>query len=310
VFTASILLGLLALGAAGVAITRLFASWRVGSEPSSHVISLLGQRVSYPAANAGAVVVTALAGLGVAMVAAVAWRLSRELIADRRFRAGLRGEPSRRLNGAWVIDDSRPQAFCAGLVRSRVYVSTGALELLDEPALAAVLAHERHHVRHRDPLRLACARALGAGLLFVPTLRRLIARQQALAEISADEAALLTRGVERSALASAMLSFSHAAGTEGIGVDPQRIDHLLGERPSWRFPLALCLATAAALALVGALAALAARVANGSATLAPPFLSSEPCIVVLAALPLVALLVALASARARRGRSADIPAHA
>ena len=48
--------------------------------------------------------------------------------------------------------------------------STGALDLLDGPALDAVLAHERHHASRHDPLRLACGRVLAAGLFFIPSL--------------------------------------------------------------------------------------------------------------------------------------------
>jgi hypothetical protein len=299
VFGASVLLGLLALISAAVAIARVFGTWRVATDSSSHVVSVLGQRVSYPAANVGGVIVMLLAGLGLAMAAAVAWHLSRELIADRRFRSSLRSRSPRRLHGAWVIEDDDPQAFCVGLLRPRVYLSTGALELLDEQALAAVLAHERHHVRQRDPLRLACARALASGLLFVPTLRRLVKRQLALAEIGADEAAIGTEGVDRSTLASALLSFSGATGEE-IGIDPERVDHLLGERMAWGFPLLLCLATAVALGTLTALIVLVSRVAVGSATLALPLLSSQPCVVVLSLFPFGSLLAGAAYLRSRR----------
>jgi Zn-dependent protease with chaperone function len=310
VFAAAVLIGLLALSSAAVAITRLVETWRVGPRSSSHVISVLGQRLSYPVANAGAVVVVALAGLGLAMAAAVASALARELIAVSRSRAALRASARRGADGIWVIEDERPLAFCAGLLRCNVYVSSGALELLDGPALAAVLAHERHHARSRDPLRLACGRSLAAALLFLPTLRRLVQRQQALAEIGADEAAVLVDGVDRAALASAMLSFSQAPGAGDVGIDPERIDHLLGERTRWRFPLALSIATAAALAMLVVLALLAARVAQGSATLAPPFLSSQPCVVVLALFPAAALLAGATYARTRRAPHARVLAQA
>ena len=41
----------------------------------------------------------------------------------------------------------RPEAFCAGLFRPRVYVTSGAVELLDDAGLDAVLAHERQHAQ-------------------------------------------------------------------------------------------------------------------------------------------------------------------
>jgi bla regulator protein blaR1 len=298
-FAAVWLLGVLGLVSAVAVITRLLESWRLTSG-TGHVISLFGQRLSYPAANTGAIVVTALAGLGLLMASAAGWRAARELIADRRFGQTLAARAPRPLDGAWVIDEGRPQAFCAGLVRPRVYVSSGALELLDGPGLAAVLAHEREHARRHDPLRLACVRVLLAGLFFIPALRRLASRQQALSELSADEAAVLGDSGGRAALASAMLSFSEARDEDAAGVDPERIDHLLGEGVQWGLPLALCLGAAAGLTLLIAVALLAGQVAAGSATLAPPFLSSQPCVAVLAMIPTAAAVAAVVSLRARR----------
>jgi hypothetical protein len=272
------------------------------------VVSVFGQRLSYPVANAGAIVVTALAGLGLLMAGAAVLGLARELLAGRRFRRVIAARSPLPLDGALVIQDERPQAFCAGLLRPRVYFSTGALELLDAPALAAVLAHERHHSRRHDPLRLACGRVLAAGLFFIPALRALVQRQHVLAEISADEAAVLTTGGDRSALASAMLSFSLAGSADAPGIDPERVDYLLGERIQWRFPVVLCLSTAAALSLLVALGVLAAHAAAGSATLAPPFLSSQPCVAVLAMIPAAAGLMGVALARTRHTPQAVVPA--
>jgi hypothetical protein len=62
----------------------------------------------------------------------------------------------------------------------------------------------------------------------------------------------------------------------------------------------VCLCAGAALLVLIALAVLAAHAAAGSATLAPPFLSSQPCVAVLAMLPAAAGLAGLAYARTRR----------
>ncbi|HEY2436762.1 MAG TPA: M56 family metallopeptidase [Solirubrobacteraceae bacterium] len=296
-FAVSTLLGLFGLMSAVFVVTRLLESWRVTSSPASHAVSLLGQHFSYPTANFGAIVVTVLAALGLVMAGAALRGASRELLGDLRFRRAVAARSPRLINGAWVLEDDRPQAFCAGLVRPRVYLSTGTLELLDEPSLAAVVAHERHHARRHDPLRLACGRVLADGLFCIPALRRLVDRQQALAEIGADEGALLA-GVDRSALASAMIDFSREAGALQDGLDPERVDHLLGEPTRWRFPLLLCLGIATAITVFVALAVLAAGVAAGSATLAPPFLSSQPCIAVFALLPACGAAAAVTYARA------------
>ena len=303
-FGVNLALGVLGLASALFLFTRVFESWRVGSGHTADVITLFGQRLSYPAANAGAIVVAVLAGVGLLVIAAAARGVARELGADRRFRRTIAREPSSSFHGAWIIDDDRPQAFCSGLLHPRVYLSRGAVQLLGAPELSAVLAHERHHARRRDPLRLASGRVLADALFFLPALRRLVERQQALAEIGADEAAVATAGGDRSALASAMLGFSGASSDEAIGLDPERIDYLLGEAPRWRFPLVLCLAVGFALAAVLGFAVLAGQTASGSATLALPFVSAKPCILMLAAIPagvgLAGVLCVRAQPRSRR----------
>ena len=276
----------LGLASAIFVLARLLESWRVTPHAASHQILIFGQRLSYPAANIDAVVIVLLAVLGSVVTARALTGAVREVQASRRFQRLLAQSEPRSLHGALLIADPQPRAFCAGLFRPRVYVSTGAIAILDEAALSAVLAHERHHARRRDPLRLAAGRVLARALFFLPELADLVERQQALAELSADESAVNVAPANRSALARAMLSFSDTPGSSGSsGIDPARVDYLLGDPPSWRFPVLLCLAAASVLLLLVAVAVLAGRVASGSATLALPFLSHQPCIVVLAAIP-------------------------
>jgi hypothetical protein len=290
------------LASSGFVIWRLIETWRVTPAAASHRISVLGQRLTYPAANLGAVVVVALALVGLAVIAVTLKGAGLELVADRRLRRRLRAQAIRRHAGALVIEDPRPRAFCAGLMRPRVFVSSGAVALLDEGALHAVLAHELAHARRRDPLRLACGRVLARALVFVPGLAALHRRQIELAELSADECAIAAAPENRAALARAMLSFAeHSRPEDPTGLDPARVDHLLGDPPGWRFPLLVFGTGLGVLALLAAVGVLAGRVAAGSATLAPPFLSRQPCVVMLAAIPSLVGIVAL---RLRR-RAAD-----
>jgi hypothetical protein len=293
----------MALGAFGLlsaifVVVRLLESWRITSGAGSHQVSILGQGISYPAANIDAIVVVVLAALGAVVTGRVLAGAAREVRASRRFHRLLYGERPQALRGAMLIADAQPRAFCAGLLRPRVYVSTGAVAVLDDAALSAVLAHERHHARRHDPLRLAVGRILARALFFLPELGDLVERQQALAELSADESAVGGVLANRSALARAMLSFSDASpGDDSGGIDPARIDYLLGEPANWRFPALMCLAAVAILAVLITVAVLAGQVASGSATLALPFLSRQPCIVILAAMPAV---VGVAAANYRR----------
>ena len=151
-----------------------------------------------------------------------------------------------------VISEDRPRAVCHGLLRPRIYVSSGALATLAPPELAALIAHEHHHARRLDPLRFAVARVLGGALFFLPALPRLLEHYTAEAEVAADEAA--TRDGHVAALAAALLAFD--AG--GAGVHPDRVDRLLGERVEAHVPMVSVLTAAviivglAGIGLVGA----------------------------------------------------------
>jgi len=292
------------LASSGFVIWRLIETWRVTPAAASHRISVLGQRLTYPAANLGALVVVALAVVGLAVLAMTVNGAARELAADRRLRRRLRAHAARGHAGAMIIEDSRPRAFCAGVLRPRVYVSTGTLALLDDGALRAVLEHELAHARRRDPLRLACGRVLARSLSFLPGLGELHRQQLALSELSADESAIAAAPENRAALARAMLLFAeHSRPEDPTGIDPARVDHLLGDPPGWRFPLLLFLVGLCVLGLLAAVGVLAGRIAAGSATLAPPVLSRQPCVVMLAMLPTLAILIALALGR--RGAITD-----
>lgn len=301
-----LLLGFVGLVSFVPVFVRLIESWRVSSRVASHHVSVLGIRLSYPAANAGAVIVLALALLGAVVTATAVLSLARELHAARRLARRLAQLAPMRRGGVFVIDDESPEAFCAGLLRPRVYVTSGALAALDQPAVDALLQHEREHAARRDPLRLAASRVMERSLFFMPALRELRRGQQLLAELSADESAVRAAAGDRSGLASAMLSFSEVSRPGGFsGVEPARVEFLLGESLDWRFPAIACTGALAVLAILVTLAILAGREASGSATLAPPFLSAQPCIVMLALVPAVVGLVVVRLGRIASRRSRE-----
>ncbi len=300
---AGLLLGAFGLASSLFVLTRLLESWRVSPGSTEHAFSVLGQRLSYPAANLAAWVILVLAGGGLVVTLLTVVGAVRELAGARRLGRWLAGAEAGVVQGALVIGDERPRAFCAGLISPRVYISTGAIAVLDDRALEAVLAHERHHVDRRDPLRLAVGRVFSEALFFLPGLRELIRRQRGLTELSADEHALRATSEDRPALARAMLVFSGDDSGEVVGIDPERVDHLMGAPPKWRFPVLLCAGAAAVSALVVAVGVLAGQLAAGTATLAPPFISSQPCVVVLALIPCGLALAAAGVALTVRRRA-------
>jgi Zn-dependent protease with chaperone function len=202
--------------------------------------------------------------LGLLALATVAFGLRsawRQVAASRRFLGALPvAERQAEVDGVAVvvIDAAEPQAFCAGYIRPRTYLSRGALEQLTSKELRAVVAHELHHLRRRDPLRLLIARALADALFFVPLLGRVSDRYAALGELAADEAAV-GRLQGRGALASALLKFSGPGAEPApvVAVAPERVDHLLGDAAAGRWGLPPSLAAVSALVMVGLVAVLA-----------------------------------------------------
>jgi Zn-dependent protease with chaperone function len=294
---AGVLIAAFGLLGAGLVIVRLVESWHVTSRTTSHHVTILGQRIGYPSANLDAIVVLVLALCALFAIALGAHRAVVEVSGAVRLRRRLARHVIGRRDGALLLDDPEPLAFCLGFIRPRVYVSTGAVALLDGPALAAVLAHERHHAARRDPVRFAAARVLAETLFYIPGVGQLARRQHALAELSADESAAAGPG-GRSALAQAILAFDGSPHRRSV--EPERVDHLLGESVSWRLPLVACVVAVLASGLLVAVGVLAGRLASGTATLSPPFLSSQPCILALAAVPAAAALVLVARLRSRR----------
>jgi Zn-dependent protease with chaperone function len=119
-------------------------------------------------------------------------------------------------------------AFCAGLLRPRVYVTTATAEL-GANELAAVLAHEAAHARRRDPLRRLITRSAADVVFWFPLLRWWLHRQVENTEVYADKAAIDHAG--RQGLAAALLAAAQppVAVPAMAGATETRIAHLLGE---------------------------------------------------------------------------------
>jgi len=95
-------------------------------------------------------------------------------------------------------------AFCAGLMRPRVYLTSAACDVLTAPQLAAVLAHEAAHARRRDPLRRLAARAAADVLFYLPVTHWWTRRHIENAELAADRAAIAHAG--RKTVAAALVT--------------------------------------------------------------------------------------------------------
>jgi peptidase M48-like protein len=280
------------LGTGGVLAAAASVGAAIGSihhaSAASPRLELLGLPFTYPRLNGAEWLLLALALLGAVVITTALRACLRQRAAYREFLARLQvvGELAGQTE-VKVIADRRPQAFCAGYLRPAVYVSRRALDLLTKDELDAVVAHERHSRLIRDPLRLASGRVLSQALFFVPLLRRLCERYADLAELSADRAAVLASAGREAPLASALLVFDENAPPGVSGISPQRVDSLLGHPISWSVPWWMLPASLGAVSSLSLMIWLTSNLASVQATFNLPFLSSRPCLVMLAMLPLL-----------------------
>jgi Zn-dependent protease with chaperone function len=294
-----IVLGVAALGLVAAAAAVAVAASNVTLLPrSSAALWDACQRLILPHLTPAGIGVLLLTLVGTAVVVIGLRSLIRQVGAQRRYRAKVHVCDHMTVRGvdAGVFTHPEPQAFCAGLVRPRIFVSTGAVRGLSPAELEAVLMHERHHLVRRDPLRILLARALGEALFFVPAVKRLARRYEQLAEVAADEAAIAA--VESpGTLASALLTFGErGAPSVVVGIAPERVDHLLGSPPRWRLPRALLAASLVAAAALIVFAA-AVSMSGSSADLNLPMLAARSCMLLMVALPVGFLVAARLVAR-------------
>jgi Peptidase family M48 len=194
-------------------------------------------------------IVALVAAAELLVLARAAGSLARQLRAQAAFLRALpvQGEVVVLGHRVRILRGRSPGAFCAGLLRPAVYVSEGTLQAAREPELRAILAHEEHHRARRDPLRLLLARTVADAFRPLPLFASLAERENALADLAADAAAV--DAVGGSPLASALDRFADG------GVAPERVDRLVGEAPPRTVPVALLAAAGLALTAIAAFAA-------------------------------------------------------
>lgn len=183
-------------------------------------------------------------------------RLSRHLDRDagplppRLARAGCRLGLEGRLiylDVPWLL------ACCYGFLRPRVAVTAGLLTRLDDQELLAVLAHERHHLRRRDPARYLAIHALTAAAFMFPVAPPLRRRLETRVELAADRAALAvsSRGALAGALLTALASpAAMIVAAAGLSATEARIAHLSGRPVLPPVPIRAVVVSAVVLAVV------------------------------------------------------------
>jgi Zn-dependent protease with chaperone function len=156
--------------------------------------------------------------------------------------------------GALVVDYPAAAAYCLPGIRSQIVVSVGTLDLLAPAELAAVLAHERAHLRARHDLVLIPFTSLRRTFPRSRVVAQAYRTVALLVEMMADDRALRVRGLLARELATALLRF----GTAGAECAPAgalaaaegeltaRVNRLLTPPPPLSRPLQVMVIMAAA----------------------------------------------------------------
>ncbi|TNM67674.1 M56 family peptidase [Streptomyces sp. NP160] len=205
------------------------------------------------------------AGASLLAVGVLVAGVVRVLVLRRRRAAALRaaddlcsrlGGP---VGGVVVVDDGA-EAFALPGRGGRVVVSRALMDALPAPEQAALLAHERAHLRdHHDLLRSATAWAAALDPLLVgllPAVRYASERwaDESAAAVLGDDRPLVARAVARAGLLRSAVGdrgpWRGVALAGGEGDVVQRVRALLGRRPGSGRPLAAAGALCLALLLV------------------------------------------------------------
>jgi len=204
--------GLAAVGTLiGLAVSGNGAA--VGTGALQRLSSLI--TADQPLAGVGLVQLACLAA-GIMLLAVLCWILVAATAAVLRARQRQRellsllahGDP--KVPGALVVDHPAAAAYCLPGFRPEIVISAGALDLLDAHELAAVLAHERAHLRERHDLVLLPFVALLRAFSWAGITTRAYRAVGLLLEMHADDRVL--RQLPARELATALLRVGAAGG--------------------------------------------------------------------------------------------------
>jgi Zn-dependent protease with chaperone function len=211
--------------------------------------------------TAGTVLLAVLCWILIAAIATVLRARNRQ-----RTLLGLLAHDDPKVPGALVVDHPAAAAYCVPGLRSQIVFSAGALDLLDQAELAAVLAHERAHLRARHDLVLLPFTALLRAFRWSATARAANKDVALLVEMLADDRARRLRPARE--LATALLRVGASGGgyapagalavagrpqAGGHGVDGElaaRVTRLLRPPPDLPLAAQVVLLTVAALVVM------------------------------------------------------------
>lgn len=207
----------LSWGLAAVGALIGFAVTGNGALVGTGELERLGSLVAadHPVAAIGLARLVCLAA-GILLLAVLCWILvaatASVLRARQRQREllSLLAHDDPKVPGALVVDHPAAAAYCLPGLRPEIVISAGVLDLLDADELAAVLAHERAHLRERHDLVLLPFLALLRAFSWAAVTTRAYRAVGLLLEMHADDRVL--RQLPARELATALLRVGAAGG--------------------------------------------------------------------------------------------------
>ncbi|OGY79737.1 MAG: hypothetical protein A3B74_01685 [Candidatus Kerfeldbacteria bacterium RIFCSPHIGHO2_02_FULL_42_14] len=102
-----------------------------------------------------------------------------------------------------ILKDQNAFALTKGFFYTKIFISEKLIEMLTNDELSCVLHHEYYHLRHRDPLRIACMQSVSNFCFFIPIMQEIMQRYLLHQEFAADAEVL--RRYDRRILLSAIM---------------------------------------------------------------------------------------------------------
>lgn len=183
-----------------IAVAAVLSTFSAGLAFAGRLIEVTSEDIGWPLRTAYLVAIVLTVVVGARLVVAVV----AVAVGTRRRRARHRmlvdlldvshGRGRTGTGTLRVLDIAEPLAYCLPGVRSRVVVSEGALTSLSGPEVAAILAHERAHLRARHDLVIEAFTAVHAAFPRFVRSASALDTVRLLIELLADDAAVHTCG--------------------------------------------------------------------------------------------------------------------
>lgn len=205
----SVLVALLLAGVT-VVVPSVFVSANLAEWLDACVLALRAQYATPGGALLNAIGATATLGL----IGRVGYLLITGMRAARRARQehldqlNLAARRDTRL-GVLIVEHPAAAAYCLPGRARTVVLTSAAISALDDRELAAVLAHERAHMRGRHDLVAVSAEALARTLPFLPVFRWAREESARLVEMIADDDA--AAGADRLTVACALVRLAEGS---------------------------------------------------------------------------------------------------